>query len=756
MYGSVLTVNRYAEVLTDFLNDLNDVQRNAVTATSGPVMVLAGAGSGKTRVITYRIAYLINNEGVAPQNILALTFTNKAAGEMRHRVDTLLHQGSARGLWIGTFHSIFARLLRNYIDLIGYNRNFSIFDTDDSKSLIRQSMTELNISVESVPVNTVQGMISRAKNSFILPAEFHRNASDYNQQKASQIYELYTRKLKENNALDFDDLLIKPIELFNAHPEVLRELQEAFRYIMIDEYQDTNRAQYLVAKMLGAKHRNIFVVGDDAQSIYSWRGADISNILNFQDDYHDALTFKLVENYRSTGNILKAANSVIGRNLRQIKKELISHRDDGEPLTLIEAYNERNEAERVGEQIRLLQKKEGREFKSFAVFYRTNAQSRVVEDVMRQNKIPYRLFGSVSFYKRKEIKDAVAYLRFILNERDSESLIRIINFPPRKIGDVSIHKLKEFAEDRGINLYDAIRCSEEGGFPARLVNALSSFSAVIEALKLLAENGTVYEVLTELFNLTSIPLLLQAENTPESLARHENLQELLSMARDFSDHNPDGGSLGDFLENISLASDYEETQDSDNYVSLMTVHAAKGLEFPVVFITGLEERLFPLHCYEPEELEEERRLFYVAMTRAQEKIFISWAQSRYQYGQLHHSLPSMFISEIDSSIIQTEGEIFLSDRKAKENRQSGSSFSSRGSQQKSMAPVTNAQVTEAKSGSSRSALREGTMVHHALFGPGVVLDVQGSGAKQKVKITFRHAGEKTLMVQYANLKIQPK
>lgn len=719
-------------------------------------MVLAGAGSGKTRVITYRIAYLINNEGVSPQNILALTFTNKAAGEMRHRVDTLLHQGSARGLWIGTFHSIFARLLRNYIDLIGYNRNFSIFDTDDSKSLIRQSMTELNISVESVPVNTVQGMISRAKNSFILPAEFHRNASDYNQQKASQIYELYTRKLKENNALDFDDLLIKPIELFNAQPEVLRELQEAFRYIMIDEYQDTNRAQYLVAKMLGAKHRNIFVVGDDAQSIYSWRGADISNILNFQDDYHDALTFKLVENYRSTGNILKAANSVIGRNLRQIKKELISHRDDGEPLTLIEAYNERNEAERVGEQIRLLQKKQGREFKSFAVFYRTNAQSRVVEDVMRQNKIPYRLFGSVSFYKRKEIKDAVAYLRFILNERDSESLIRIINFPPRKIGDVSIHKLKEFAEDRGINLYDAIRCSEEGGFSARLVNALSSFSAVIEALKLLAENGTVYEVLTELFNLTSIPLLLQAENTPESLARHENLQELLSMARDFSDHNPDGGSLGDFLENISLASDYEETQDSDNYVSLMTVHAAKGLEFPVVFITGLEERLFPLHCYEPEELEEERRLFYVAMTRAQEKIFISWAQSRYQYGQLHHSLPSMFISEIDSSIIQTEGEIFLSDRKTKESSQSGSSLSSRGFQQKSMAPVTNAHVTEAKSSSSRSALHKGTMVHHALFGPGVVLEVQGSGASQKVKITFRQAGEKTLMVQYANLKIQPK
>ncbi len=716
-------------------------------------MVLAGAGSGKTRVITYRIAYLIKNEGIAPRNILALTFTNKAAGEMRHRVDTLLHQGSSRGLLIGTFHSVFARLLRDYINLIGYDRNFSIFDSDDSKSLIRQSMAELNISLDSVPLNTVQGLISRAKNSFILPAEFHRNASDYNQQKASQIYELYTRKLKENNALDFDDLLIKPLELFNAHPEILSELQDSFRYIMIDEYQDTNRAQYLVAKMLGARHRNIFVVGDDAQSIYSWRGADISNILNFQDDYHDALTFKLVENYRSTGTILKAANNVISRNQRQIKKELISHRDEGEPLTLIEAYNERNEAEKVGEHIRTMRLKQDFEYRSFAIFYRTNAQSRVLEDVMRQSKIPYKIFGSVSFYKRKEIKDAVAYLRFILNERDSESLLRIINFPPRKIGDVSIARLKEFAEEKGISLYEAIQLADEGSFQARLVVALRSFSTVIEALKELAQSGTVYEVLSELFNLTSIPLLLQTENTPESLARHENLQELLSMARDFSDHNPDNGSLGDFLENISLASDYEEAQDSDNYVSLMTVHAAKGLEFPVVFVTGLEERLFPLHCYEPDELEEERRLFYVAVTRAQEKIFLSWSQSRYQYGQPHYCLKSMFISEIDASIVQTEGGVLLSDRPEKE-KPAGGGLSSRGYQQKMASVSSVSAVSGEQLKSAKSGLRAGTMVHHALFGPGTVLDVQGTGAKQKVRITFRNTGEKTLMVQYANLKIQ--
>jgi DNA helicase II / ATP-dependent DNA helicase PcrA len=736
--------------LTDFLNDLNDVQHNAVIATAGPVMVLAGAGSGKTRVITYRIAYLIRNEGIAPENILALTFTNKAAGEMRHRVDTLLHQGSSRGLWIGTFHSVFARLLRSHIHQLGYDRNFSIFDSDDSKSLIRQSMAELSISADAVPLNTVQGLISRAKNSFILPAEFHRNASDYNQQKVSQIYELYTRKLKDNNALDFDDLLIKPIELFNARPEILANLQESFRYIMIDEYQDTNRAQYLVAKMLGAKHRNIFVVGDDAQSIYSWRGADISNILNFQDDYHDALTFKLVENYRSTGTILKAANSIISRNQRQIKKELISHKEHGEPLTLIEAYNERNEAERIGEHIRTMRLKQDYEYRSFAVFYRTNAQSRVLEDVMRQTKIPYKIFGSVSFYKRKEIKDAVAYLRFILNERDNESLLRIINFPPRKIGDISIGKLKEYAEEMGITLYEAIQRAEEGGFQARLVNALSSFCRVIETLREMSESGTVYEVLSELFSLTSIPLLLQAENTPESLARHENLQELLSMARDFSDHNPDNGSLGDFLENISLASDYEETQDSDNYVSLMTVHAAKGLEFPVVFVTGLEERLFPLHCYEPDELEEERRLFYVAVTRAQDKLFLSWAQSRYQYGQPHYCLKSMFIGEIDTSIVQTESGVLLSDRPEKEKTTGGVSTLSRGYQQKMSTPLPAGDQSK----SSKSGLRAGAMVHHALFGPGTVVDVQGTGSKQKVRITFRNTGEKTLMVQYANLKIQ--
>jgi DNA helicase II / ATP-dependent DNA helicase PcrA len=744
--------------LTDFLRELNDVQREAVLTTEGPVMVLAGAGSGKTRVITYRIAHLIRNSQVPSHNILALTFTNKAANEMRHRIDGILEYGSSTGLWIGTFHSVFARLLRSYIHLIGYDRNFSIFDADDSKSLVKQCMQELNISPETLPVNLVHSLISKAKNSFVLPPEFHRNAQDFQQQKTALVYEKYVHKLRENNALDFDDLLIKPIELFSEHSALLEQLQDYFRYLLIDEYQDTNKAQYLVAKMLSEKHRNIFVVGDDAQSIYSWRGADISNMLNFQEDYQEAKLIKLVDNYRSTKTILQAANDVIRNNRRQIKKELVANAGTGEPLTLIEAYNERREAEKVAEYIRTMRMSNGCDYRSFAIFYRTNAQSRVLEDVMRQNRIPYRIFGSVSFYKRKEIKDSIAYLRLVLNDRDGESLLRVINFPPRKIGDVSITKLKEFAEAEGMTLYEAIRKADTGAFQSRLVNALHEFSTLVETLKAKAQEGTAYDVLSLLFSMTSIPALLQAENTPESLARYENLQELLSMARDFSDHNPSNSSLGDFLSTISLASDYEEVDDADNYVSLMTVHAAKGLEFPVVFVTGMEEKLFPLNSYEPSELEEERRLFYVAITRAREKLFLSWAQSRYMYGQPQMCLRSTFINEIDPDIICTEGGRKLSESPKKVSAQAMAGRPVFGTpppapRPAGVSPRPGAVPTPAPS--QKSAYRAGTKVHHAIFGPGTIIEVQGSGSKQKVRIGFRTAGEKTLMVQYANLKIVP-
>ena len=738
--------------MIDYLQQLNEAQRQAVQTTQGPVIVLAGAGSGKTRVITYRIAYLIGEEKVAPHQILALTFTNKAANEMRQRVDELLlYGGSSKGLWIGTFHSIFARLLRNYIHLIGYDSNFSIYDSDDSKSLIRQVMKELNIPVDAVPVNTVQGIISRAKNSFILPDRFHADASDYNSQKAAQIYEVYTRKLKENNALDFDDLLIKPLELFHAQPAVLEQLQNYFRYILIDEYQDTNRAQYLVAKSLAAVHRNIFVVGDDAQSIYSWRGADITNILNFQDDYPEASVFKLVENYRSTQMILQAANGVIKRNRKQIEKELVSRQEDGEPLTLLESFNEKREAEKVGEYIRTWKLTKSCDYRDFAVFYRTNAQSRVLEDIFRMDRIPYRIFGSVSFYKRKEIKDAVAYLRFVSNDQDTESLLRIINFPPRKIGEVSIGKLREYAVTHNVSVYEAvIRAGGDAGFPARLCNALQGFIAVVEQLKDVAKEGSVYDVLSALYESTGITSLLQAENTPESMARHENLQELLSMARDFSDHNEGTNGLNDFLNGISLATDYEEAQDSDNYVSLMTVHTAKGLEFPVVFITGLEERLFPLNYYDSDELEEERRLFYVAVTRARQKVFLSWAKSRYHYGQPQVCMKSMFIDEVDGSLVVTEGGQTLVARDVQHDVRHPRVFNGRPPSPETVLTGDNL----AGEADRQSGLKSGMRVHHAMFGPGIVLSVQGKGDRQKAQIRFRNAGEKTLMVKYANLTIE--
>ncbi len=736
--------------MVDIVEQLNDVQRQAVQSTSGPVMVLAGAGSGKTRVITYRIAYLIGEEQVAPHEILALTFTNKAASEMRQRVDQLLEGGSSRGLWIGTFHSIFARLLRQYIHLIGYEENFSIYDSDDSKSLIRQVMKELDIPPDAIPVNTVQGIISRAKNSFVLPDQFHAEASDYNAQKAAKIYERYSVRLKENNALDFDDLLLKPLEVFRVQPAVLEQLQNYFRYILIDEYQDTNRAQYLVAKALASHHRNIFVVGDDAQSIYSWRGADITNILNFRDDYPEAAVFKLVENYRSTQTILEAANGIIKRNRKQIEKELVSMQEKGEPITLLESFNEKREAEKVGEEIRRLQREKGLDYRDFAVFYRTNAQSRVLEDLFRMDRIPYRIFGSVSFYKRKEIKDAVAYLRFISNDQDTESLLRIINFPPRKIGEVSIGKLRDHALRNGTTVYEAILGAGQAGFPARLCNALGGFIAVIEQLRDVALEGSVYDVLSSLYELTGITSLLQAENTPESMSRYENLQELLSMARDFSDHNEDANGLNDFLNGISLATDYEDAEEHDNYVSLMTVHSAKGLEFPVVFITGLEERLFPLAYYESEELEEERRLFYVAVTRAQRKVFLSWAKSRYHYGQPQVTLKSMFIDEVDHALMVTEGGRAVSLQP--EEGRTGGGYRFGGS-----APL---RETFSKGAVQKDAprdpdgLRPGSRVHHPMFGPGIVLSVQGKGGDRKAKIRFRNAGEKTLMVQYANLVVE--
>jgi len=765
-------INSFSPLHTDLerlLDSLNEAQRQAVRTVHGPLMIIAGAGSGKTRVITHRLAYLIECGHAQPQEILTLTFTNRAANEMKARVESLIGTGSLKGMWIGTFHSNFARLLRQHAPALGFGTNYSIYDTDDSQRLIKEIMGELGISAQSLSPQLVQASISMAKNKFILPHQYLEKSSrfDFVEEQVSRIYARYAERLKRNNALDFDDLLIKPIELFLQYPDILKFYQEYFKYLMIDEYQDTNKAQYLVSKMLAAGHRNICVVGDDAQSIYSWRGADISNILDFQQDYPDATIVRLEENYRSTQVILSVANSVIAHNRNQIKKELFTRKRIGEPAILLASENERLEADKIAQTIRNLKLTQGISNKDVAIFYRTNAQSRVLEDALRASGIPYQVFGNVSFYKRKEIKDIVAYLRFLLNERDEESLLRIINLPARGIGESSIQKLRSLSDAEHLSLYEIVkRAAFYPDLPARLVSALGEFRMLIESLRDFATSHSAYDVVYELYRQTRLLELLKEEGTAEAHARYDNLQEFLSMARIFCEQSDDD-SLKTFLQNIALINEFEDKDHSDNKVSLMTIHAAKGLEFPIVFITGLEERLFPLSPDEPADLEEERRLFYVAITRAQEKLFISYAKSRHRFGNLLPSVKSRFIDELDGRLVVTEAGRLLSDMRAIENERkriqrdeycqddvSGHSeeleeFSERPSFSKRKLPSLAAQDAEPHT----PTLAVGMKVQHKIFGTGKVIALQGSGSDAKVKVFFRTAGEKTLVVRYANLTI---
>ncbi|MCS7014380.1 MAG: UvrD-helicase domain-containing protein [Chloroherpetonaceae bacterium] len=744
------------------LQELNPAQRKAVETTDGPVIIIAGAGSGKTRVITYRTAYLIGVRQVAPPQILALTFTNRAANEMKERIRTLLGETATQGLWIGTFHSNFARLLRQHAPALGFSTNFSIYDTEDTQRLIKEIMGELGISLQMLSPQQVQARISAAKNRFVLPHEYLEKSTrfDFFEEHIARIYTRYSERLQRNNALDFDDLLIKPIELFLQKPALLEHYQQRFRYLMIDEYQDTNRAQYLVSKMLAAQHRNICVVGDDAQSIYSWRGADISNILDFERDYPDATVVRLEENYRSTQVILDAANSVIRHNRHQLEKQLFTRNPRGELISLLVSENERHEADKVAQAIRQLKLTRGVANKDIAVFYRTNAQSRVLEDALRANGIPYQVFGSVSFYKRKEIKDVVSYLRFLLNERDEESLLRIINFPARGIGESSVQKLRDIAQAEHLSLYEVIcRAPFWTDLPARLLTALSDFRMLIESLRETAAAQNAFETVSELYQKTRLLELLKEEGTAEANTRYDNLQEFLSLARIFSEQSEDN-SLRAFLQNIALVSELEEKDDSDNKVSLMTIHMAKGLEFPIVFITGLEEKLFPLSSDELRDLEEERRLFYVAITRAQQKLYISYAKSRYRFGAPQPSLKSRFIDELDGDLVQTEGGHLLSELRAAEKERTRIQRDEYSQLDESdfaapapFRPKSEKSKLSSPSVSSMPQLSVGMKVQHKMFGVGKVIALQGSGEDAKVKVFFRTAGEKTLVVKFANLTV---
>jgi len=743
------------------LDDLNAAQREAVTTTKGAVMIIAGAGSGKTRVITYRTAYLIGHENVRPSEILALTFTNKAANEMKERVEHLLGDGSTKGLWIGTFHSNFARLLRQHAELLGFTSNYSIYDQDDANRLIKEIMGELGINTQTLSPNTVQHVISSAKNKFVLASQFASKARDYIEEQAAKVYLRYTDRLKKNNALDFDDLLIKPIELFLQHPNILEHYQNRFQYLMIDEYQDTNHAQYLVSKMLAAKHRNICVVGDDAQSIYSWRGADISNILNFQGDYPEAKTIRLEENYRSTKTILNLANTVIKQNKEQLKKHLFTRNEEGDYATLLVCEDERREADKIAQTIRNLKLMKGFQNSDFAIFYRTNAQSRALEDALRTNGIPYQVFGTVSFYKRKEIKDVVAYLRFTLNTRDEESLRRIINFPARGIGDTSIEKLRHLADAEQMSLYELMCNAVRYDLPPRLLSPLNEFRLLIELLEEKSRTETAYDVVAELYRQTKLLELLKEENTADAKVRYDNLQEFLSFARRFSDENPDDPSLNAFVQNIALVSETEDKNGDTNKVSMMTIHASKGLEFPVVFITGLEEKLFPLNPEDRKELEEERRLFYVALTRAEKKLYLSYAKNRYRFGNLQSSLKSRFIDELDGALVVTEGGKSLleirEDEKERKRVVRDTDYVSEDISEwrwngqpakKSVVPKPSA-----PSVSNAPLYKAGMKVSHKIFGTGKVIAVQGTGDEARVKVFFSRAGEKTLVVKFANLTV---
>ncbi len=639
------------------LDGLNNKQREAVTTTEGPVMIIAGPGSGKTRALTHRIAYLLAAGKAQPRDILALTFTNKAANEMQERVEALVGD-DARGMWVGTFHSSFARLLRMEGDKIGYSEDFSIYDTADSKRLIRQQMKGRNLDTDVVKPRSVQRMISSAKNEMIDPQEYAELARGDQQEIVAEVYPAYERALKQANALDFDDLLLKPIELFEQHEDVLEKYQRRWQYVHIDEYQDTNQAQYVLARKLSGRHKNLCVVGDDAQSIYAFRGADITNILNFDNDYPDATTIRLERNYRSTENIIRLADSIIEENDDQIEKSLWTDNAEGEYVALMEALSEKDEAQKIERRVRDLHLRDGMEYGDFAVLYRTNAQSRAIEEALRKENVPYRVIGGTSFYERKEIKDVLAYLKLLVNPNDTASLQRVINYPTRGIGDKTQARLQRYAQQHSLSLWQAVeRVEEIETLGTRAERAVGKFRRLIARYASKAGTGSVPadELARDLIQDAGLLSELRKEHTRENLQRWENVQELISALAEYVESTEDA-TISTFLQEVALMTDQDEAEEGDDKVTLMTLHAAKGTEFPVVFVAGLEEGLFPLEqaTQEKAELEEERRLFYVGVTRAEERLYLSWARSRYRYGEQTSNTRSRFLEEVDSDVVRTE------------------------------------------------------------------------------------------------------
>ena len=763
-----------SQSVNNYLEQLNPAQKEAVISTEGAALVIAGAGSGKTRALTYRIAHLLNS-GVRPWKILALTFTNKAADEMKERIAQVVGGDLAKKLWMGTFHSIFAKILRSESAYLKFPSNYTIYDTADSKNLIKSILKELQLDEKTYKPSAVLSRISSAKNDLMLPNAYMNDTKKIMTDRAAKMPhtgEIYYRYMKEcfkAGAMDFDDLLLNTNILFRDFPEVLEKYRSHFQYILVDEYQDTNFSQYIIIKKLAEKHQNVCVVGDDAQSIYSFRGAKIDNILNFESDYPNYKLFKLEQNYRSTQNIVNAANSIIAKNQRQIPKVVFSKNSTGDKIKVIEAYSDNEEGYIIANDISVVKSQTHCRLDEFAILYRTNAQSRIFEESLRKNNIMYKVYGGLSFYQRKEVKDVLAYFRMVINPNDGEALKRIINYPARGIGDTTVKKMEHAASQSDTTIWNVLTnpALPSLGFNAGTLKKLSDFVSFIQKFAVMAVNNTAYELASNLIIESKIIDDLKVDNTPENQSRIENIDELLKAVKEFSDSSIEEGeddSMAHFLEEVSLLTDMDNEKQSDNnWVKLMTIHSAKGLEFNTVYIVGAEENLFPsLRSDNTDaELEEERRLFYVALTRAKERAVISYAKNRFKWGEMSFTQPSRFIKEIDIKFLDLTDTSLETDSEINVNKKSyfSEDFSYKPVQKpkfkKYELSAAKYSIPE-RYGSDTdeySDLKIGTKVLHEKFGKGVVISKEGIFPNTKAEIEFKNVGKKHLLLKFAKLKI---
>ena len=773
--------------MSTFLDELNDAQRAPVLHKDGPLMVIAGAGSGKTRVLTYRIAHLME-QGVDSFNILALTFTNKAAREMKKRIATIVGNSEAKNLWMGTFHSVFAKLLRFDGDKLGYPSNFTIYDTQDSQRLIASIIKEMGLDKDIYKYKQIQNRISSYKNSLITVKAYFQNPelveadAMAKRPRMGEIYQNYVDRCFKAGAMDFDDLLLRTNELLTRFPEVLMKYQDRFRYILVDEYQDTNHSQYLIVKALSDRYQNICVVGDDAQSIYSFRGANISNILNFQRDYDDVAVYRLEQNYRSTKNIVNAANSIIANNKNQLEKNVWTSNDDGGLIKIHRSPTDAEEGRYVAGSIFENKMQHQLQNGDFAVLYRTNSQSRAIEDALRKRDIPYRIYGGLSFYQRKEIKDVLAYLRLIVNPSDEEALKRVINFPARGIGQTTIDRLVVAANQYGRSIFEVMEHLEKLniGINAGTKRKLMDFVTMIKSFQIMNEGSDAFTLAEHVAKKTGLLLEFKKDGTPEGIARMENIEELLNGIKDFVEGQKEladaTGSLTEFLEDVALATDMDKDVGDDDRVALMTIHLAKGLEFPYVYVVGMEEDLFPsaMSMNTRSELEEERRLFYVALTRAEKQAYLTYTQNRYRWGKLIDAEPSRFLEEIDEKYVDNlvpvndgyryrsmiNADIFGEVDKSRLRQikpKNGTPPSVQRPNENQLrklrklkpdlgAPIENTPATD-------SDLPVGALVNHTRFGKGKVLSIEGVGNDKKAEIRFDQGGIKKLLLRFAKLEV---